>query len=320
MFQNLDIPPDPISDLYRQADFVELSCLLHPEKALERDEVASLYGANADTNDLNDFNMLDDNVSANSDLQLSRVNMYLEHIQYRSLAFSKVYPFSYSHSSGELCLRDNIDDYQKQYIYLLLASSLRNIDNQTRSSLTEDFEQLCAQALRLYLGGAPVVRRFGKGKNSDYSGGKYEKISQLAKDIFESAKVKIDDFYPGDTGDEGLDLVAWFPVHDDSPNRLLVFAQCACGVDWTIKQSSSGFDKWDGLISLTTRPVNTLFIPYCFRDASGAWYQPQKIHKTVMFDRLRLMRLLDSVSSPIRALSQETLDTIKAALDYRDDW
>ena len=319
MFHNLDAPPRPIDAVYLQADFVELSCLLQLEKSLERGEVANLYAADADTNELNDFDVLENDAAANSDFQLSRVNQYWEHIRYRSHTFADTYPFSCSRESGELRLRDDINDYQKLYIYLLLSSSLRNLKPQLCSRITDDFEKLCAQALRQYLGDASEVRRFGKGKSSDYTGSKYDKISNLAQDIFESVIVDTNSFYSRDTGDGGLDLVAWFPVPepDHSPNRLLVFAQCACGNRWMDKQHSSGYDKWSRLISLSTKPVNAMFIPYCFRGANGAWYQPYDIQMTVLIDRFRLMQFLRLESSPLQELSPETLDIIETAIKYR---
>lgn len=305
MLKQLGTPPSPRSSLYLQADFVELSCLANDDNYLSRTELLQWLNADADINDYNDFNELSDSYAENSDLQIQELNEYFAYIRYRSEAFATSYPFLIDDESTSLQLKEELNEHQMLYLFLLLASSLRNFDKRASYRISSDFEAICATALRRYIGNRSEVRIFGKGTHSDYTGKKFAKLSKLANDIGDALAVTEEDFGAKDSGDAGLDLVAWLPTYDQSKGRLLVFAQCACGKDWEDKQSSSGFDSWNPLIHLSTYPVNAMFIPYCFRDTGGNWYASHKIRMTVLIDRFRLMKLLEAVQHPLQELSTE---------------
>jgi hypothetical protein len=99
-------------------------------------------------------------------------------------------------------------------------------------------------------------------------------------------------FPPQNTGDGGLDLVAWVPPEDGLSSNLIVTGQCACTSEWVTKQHSSGANVWRDRIAFKATPTNVAFIPFLFRSTDGTWHNDDYIHDSVLIDRLRLMRLL----------------------------
>ena len=59
----------------------------------------------------------------------------------------------------------------------------------------------------------------------------------IAHDIRCAPNFEAKDFKPTDTGDGGIDLIAWHPMEDQREGIPLAFAQCGCSTtDWTFKQ------------------------------------------------------------------------------------
>ena len=294
---------------------MELSCLIQPEMTLDKYEVHSLYVADSDFDRDNEYIRLASDVPGNFDKQFLKIEEWYAHLHQRETAFCEAYPFTVDVDSNFIQATDNFNDRQKLYIFLLMASFLNCFDKSTVTHLTSGFEALCAEVLRQYIGGRAIVKIFGT-SGSDYSGNKYRKIFKLAEDLNEIPLINADSFSSYDSKDAGLDIVGWLPTDDESPGRLTVFGQCACGSDWETKQYSAGYDKWSRLITLTTRPVNTLFIPYCFRNTAGNWYAKEKIHLSLMFDRYRIMQLLSLIESPLKWLSNDARDRLGQFLTY----
>jgi hypothetical protein len=120
-----------------------------------------------------------------------------------------------------------LNDKQKIYIFLLLASNL-NLFQDFQTDLTTEFELLSQKALENYLPNYAEVKSFGK--NSVFTGLACDKVRQLAtymnittnEEYLKSVSSK-------GTQDLGLDIVAWLPLEDKIGNYISVFAQCACG-------------------------------------------------------------------------------------------
>ena len=225
-----------------------------------------------------------------------------------------MYPFLISDDSHLIELKQNLNDYHKLYVYLLIASLLPYVNPSVHYLFTSSFECVGAEALRQYIGNKAIVHIFGTSPGAHYTGSKYSKLLQLAKDIDESVLVREKDFKKGDSGDGGLDIVGWFPTQDECPGKLLVFGQCACGKDWEKKQHESDYKKWSQLITLKTEPVNTIFIPQCFRNANGDWFAKHKIHMSVMVDRLRIMKLYNGVPHPLDEVPSKAREIIENIL------
>ena len=318
VLKDIESPPDSKLLAYIQADYVELCCLTSHDRVVTESDIISRYVQDADLNELSDFDEDPGAESNISDEQIRVVHGFFEHLEYRARVVADSYPFALD-DSNVLSVKSELQESQRLYVYLLMASSLRHFEKSERTRISSSFEAIGAEALRQYMGGNATVHIFGTSSRDHYSGKKYCKITKLAEDICEKVLIPEDRFDQRDSGDAGLDIVGWLPTHDNNPGRLLIFGQCACGDRWDEKQCSSDYKKWNKLISLSIEPVNSIFIPYCFRDASGAWFHPDKIHMSLMIDRIRIMKLLDSVESPLGEMSPQVHELIDNVLSYRED-
>ena len=90
--------------------------------------------------------------------------------------------------------------------------------------------------------------KHGLNDSGPYSSGTlWKKLNRMALDIREKVVCKKNDFKPSNTGDAGLDLVAWLPLEFDSEMRrgfFVMFGQCACTRDWVKKQFETSYDTW----------------------------------------------------------------------------
>ena len=239
-----------------------------------------------------------------------RIDDLFAHLLYRQVVFGEFYPFELNTSGNNLIKKEEVTGEQKLYLFLLLASSFRYLEGSDRNTLATDFELLCREALKAYLPDKAEVHVFGtSAKNTTlprYTGTLWDKINRLAADLYEGVKVKETSVSPNNTGDEGLDLVAWIPIGDEREGMLIVFGQCACTDKWVSKQNSSGAVEWRQKMSFKVEPSNFVFIPFFFRRTDGSWHEAHKI-SSILIDRLRLIRLLKEKFSFLESLPTATI-------------
>jgi len=319
MLSNLNKPPVPLHLEYLQADYIELLCLVNVDRFISRTDVCNIFLQDGDLNDLNDFEEMHDSKAEKEDDNSQRIDDWFRHLNHRSHMFGNAYPFSLSQNGKSLERHNSLNDHQKLYIFLLLASQLRCLDKNIMSKFTNSFEVVSLQALKEYLPGNAQVHLFGTNplnKDGDFSQSlKYERIKKLSEALLAPLQIKQDDFPKGDMGDEGLDIVAWLSIGDEAPGFITIFGQCACGNKWVEKQSSSGFYAWRQIIDLKVETINMIFIPHCFRDLQGKWYQPRNIHNTIMIDRVRMIRLLQKCDLK-DIFTNDITDFLTKMIDY----
>jgi hypothetical protein len=318
--EKLSDRPKP-SDPHIQADYIELLCLTTLDKAISKADILGDYKTEVDL----DVNLTvegevseDDPIASIDDKNTQKVNEYFEHFAYRISAFGEHYPFEIAGSGSILKLKNTVNDVslkQKLYIFLLLASLLKYLHSSVRNNMTSAFESVSSKALEAYLPSHAKVQIFGKntlGEREAETHKLIEKIKLLAMDIRESVSIDLErEFRGNNTGDRGLDIVAWIPIDDNSPGLILAFGQCACSLEeWVSKQHSSSFDSWRRIINFTVPPHNMAFIPFCFRDAGGIWWKESDIHSSILFDRLRIIRLLKLQVGKLEHLPYEIIEEI----------
>jgi hypothetical protein len=232
------------------------------------------------------------------------------HLEYRAGAFAEFYPFRVIKGGTVLVLsgsKSTLSVKRKLYLFLLLASNLRYLSKADQISIASIFEVASFYALETYL--PPHSKLYMFGKHPLNSGGPYssgtlwDKLNRMAADIREGVVCEKTDFKPSDTGDAGLDLIAWLPLETGVEMRrgfFVMFGQCACTPKWVNKQFETHYDTWKNYMSFTVYPTRLTFIPYCFRKSTGAWYNYTKIKATVLVDRLRLINLLNGKHSTLR--------------------
>lgn len=239
------------------------------------------------------------------------------HLTFRSIAFGADYPFTLmSGKVSRLCRREAMTDRHRLYIFLLLSSLLRYIPRGRQHVLTESFERLVAEVLREWLPDDAEVHLFGTtaGPGSRYTGPMWQKINQLALDLGERVLVDESDFSPHDSGDLGLDVVAWLPLGDSRAGLPVWFAQATCQSKWKGKQHESGIN-WDHYLNQSAPRGNLLFVPQCFRDATGQWYDAKWSIAAVIIDRQRTLYLLRGMDQLPAVVPR---DFVNSALEVRE--
>ncbi len=222
---------------------------------------------------------------------------WFNHIEYRIGAFGNDYPFTLSEDRDVLSLKRRLNLQHRIYLFLLLASNLRCISNNPiKNKVTSIFEVASFHALKSTLPDGSKVHMFGKHQlnRGYYSGKLWLKLKKLASAIGEKVMCEEEEVDPRDSGDGGLDLVAWTPIGDNAGGYPMFFAQCGCSPDdWVRKQGETSPGIWSNYLSFTAYPSQMTFIPFCFRKANGEWHKKVDIQKTtIVIDRVRLMYLL----------------------------
>jgi hypothetical protein len=316
----------PTSDAHELADYIELLCLVRADGRLSKADVLAFVrqrvgdlneGKPADVEEIEDDSLLDDQGLEEEEVEPSAANDkwnqktadWFKHLEYRAGAFGEYYPYKILKRGTVLTLRrakSSLTLKHKLYLFCLLASSLRLFTKTDGTSISSIFELVSYYALESYLPTGTELYMFGKHalNTGHYSGSLWDKLNLLAEDISEVVVCAKSDFKPSNSGDAGLDLVGWTPLEDKAEMTrgfLLAFGQCACTRLWVKKQQETHYDQWGNYMSFTAYPFRLIFIPFCFRTAAGDWYEVTKIQKTVLIDRLRLLRLLTGKQNKLKA-------------------
>jgi hypothetical protein len=316
VINTLESPPRN-AEAHLFADYIELLCLVNSDHTISKADVIDRLRERRDLGDaLNDIEEQDDRPAQN-DLAAQKAEDWYRHLEYRSHQFGNFYPFELSSDSAGLTRLENLDLRQKIYVFLLLAANQRCLDKTVASEVTSTFEVASLLALRSYMPQGSRTYLFGKtlhnkGKGH-YSGKIWNKIDKLARDIRETNRCREEDFEPQNTGDGGLDVVAWAEIGDHAAGFLMAFGQCACSKEeWSAKQHSSRPEAWSNRLSFTVRPSNFAFIPFCFRRSTGDWYNRINIQESILVDRVRMIYLLRERYSALRKLIIDVVDEVLA--------
>src|SRR5579883_652211 len=216
----LDAPRD--TDIHTLADFTELLCLLTPDRICSR-------------------NYLLDFVKDNSDKKLDEDDLddCFAQFTWRVAAFGESYPFRLDAHGNVLSSSENLSDSQQLYAFLLLCANLPFVEHGDRQSLTDAFERAALCALRRLWPETAETVPFGKNQTA-YTGAKWERLFKLGTDIGGRPQVNDKTFRPNDSGDGGIDLVAWLDLDSHEKSNIpSALAQCACSrAEWPIKQTA----------------------------------------------------------------------------------
>ncbi len=290
--------PPKTNDVYMWADYIELLCLVNPDRVYSKADIIDRFSESLDLDE--ELVRIDKEgevtplrPTERNDKRANQAYDWYAHLLYREATFGDSYPFYLSSNGDTLHRYPELTAKHKVYIFFLLAANLRYL--QEHHPITSSFEIVSLEALKNYLPNQALVYPFGKGSSSGarYTGRLFDKIKRLAEDLGERLNCDESNFKPTNSGDGGLDIVAWLPFDGDpSTGFVIVFAQCACTADWDVKQLSSSRVRWSRYIVFSVPPTNICFIPICFRSSTGSWDNPTDILETILIDRVRLIRLL----------------------------
>jgi len=251
-----------------------------------------------------------------NDIWESRISEWFSLLANRANEFGDLYPFIINENTVKL--KEIIDSPQNAYIFLLLSSNRKYIKD--KNLLTTDFEIISHTVLKNYLPHFAQIFQFGKSNISHdrYTGHITNKIDMLADDLKCTTIYKPHFFSPTNTGDGGLDIVAWVPFESDinQCNIQVYLGQCATGKDWIDKQDDTHkfpnkYINFDGHINYI------MFIPYDGRDANRNFIEEAKMGDYLFFDRYRLLKILDDYSLVESLPSFD--EVVKKVIDFEED-
>ncbi len=295
-------PPQKRDATHLMADFVELLCLANPDGGIGLDEAVTAVYRSSEFETERDAETGEDPIAGEEldgrkDHHPARGADWFSQMAHRQISLQSFYPFCVIDGDYLTCKYD-LKKQHLLYIFFLLCANLRVISRRLRNSFAANFETIAGKAFESYLPGF-MVHQFGKARSEKghYSNKLADAIGQLADYLHERNICERDQFAAKNTGDGGLDLVAFkHPCeNEDLPGSLICFAQCACGPDnWERKQHESSHGNWKNRINFIHRPANFMFTPVCFRDSDGKWFQKDKIMDSILMDRPRLLQLIKS--------------------------
>lgn len=282
MLQSLEAPPSSADPLF-WTDFVELRALIHPDRCYSRGDLLGLLKRNRDTSPAR---------SAPGDE--ARWRDLINFAGARTQEFGLAYPFSVSDDCDTLAFSGAESVEQHAYLRLLMSSLMRHFPRTRTSEIGRFFEEVShAVFRRLMPEGTQVHPTWASGgEEARYKGPIFEKMTMIAKDIRCSANFQERDFKPNDTGDGGIDIIAWHPMADDREGIPLAFAQCGCSKDdWKFKQLEASPAKHYRQLPAMHAWATYYFLPLDLRHADGDWAYKSDIGQAIIVDRLRLLRL-----------------------------
>jgi hypothetical protein len=199
---------------------------------------------------------------------------------------------SYPFELGENALSLKTGWSESIYVFLMLLSHYGAKAGST-SKATKLFEQVAADALKIYLGsGSPLMNTVVFGFPRDYEEKDFASaLNGLCKDIGEGGGVSATYEVPAQK-DAKLDIVGWKEFEDRQLGKLIVFGQCATG-EWNEKlmelpEPFKWCSYWMQQVP-TVLPVRSFFVPH--RIAQKRWRYVCHFGG-ILFDRCRIAHLL----------------------------
>jgi hypothetical protein len=273
------------SKLYLYADYFELVSLFNKETCIS---VSEMLDRLKDEGIIKQAKIIE-NQAENNDKDEIFVREVFNLLEQRNTSFDADYPFVYS--DEKLTLKNSLNNKQKIYVFLLLASNL-NLFKDFQSDLTSEFELVSKIALKNYLPDFAIVKGFGK--ESEYNGLACDKIRQLAT----SMNVDVNEDYlstisANGNQDLGLDIVGWLPMKDNIGNYISILGQCACGKEWNKKLNETR--RYNKFLNIYLSEItHSLFIPYSLINYNNStFYEHHEFGESILlFERKRILSLI----------------------------
>ncbi len=290
MLLNLDVTPEEADDAFFWSDFAELRALAHPDKCFSRGDLAGISMRNRGRRSV--LNLEDEAVHSPEACWRSLIDF----CGIRKHEFGQLYPFTVSQDEDTLVLDSPQTPAQRLYLGLLIAASMRNLPNTRKGEIARAFEETCFSIFSSLMPSGSEVRATWAhgGVAAPYVGHLFEKMIQVAKDIRGNPDISPEDFKEHNTGDGGIDLIAWHPMGDERPGIPISFAQCGCSRnDWTFKQAEASPFAHRNHFRVMHEWATYYFMPLDLREFDGRWAYKSKIGSVIVVDRLRLLRLAE---------------------------
>ncbi|EKY2077281.1 hypothetical protein QNX21_000366 [Cronobacter sakazakii] len=242
----------------------------------------------------NDIAIADSEKNEKREIQLENVWCQLE---YRESTLREYYPFIVN--GDEISLKENLSAPQRVYILLLACSRLRSFMANTgiAQRWAKFFTLVCKEAMHALVPAHGKVRIFDA--NSDdrkkYYGTNLKKaLAILGRDlgVLGINQKEIDSC--STSGDAGFDLIATIEFPDGVTTNYGILGQCgAQEKGWPKKTLEAHALNLSAYFHMVFQHPSTMFTPVCYRQSNGDWVQNSATNAVVLFDRIRIMHLLE---------------------------
>ncbi len=240
----------------------------------------------------------DEPVDFSSDAEVMNVDQrHIEdcfsQFEYRQKAFQEFYPFTVNGQVLELQATQS--DFHRAYIFLLSCARMLSFEQGARVARASLFERVSQIAMRALAPANTPALIFGANSADRvaYFGTNYkDALRKLGSLLNEYCIDQVID-QQETSGDGGVDLVLVIAFGDGARGCIAFFGQCATSqLDWPKKVLESHPIRIGPMINFLHMPMNLVFIPVLYRQASGAWINEGKLGGSVLLDRLRICAML----------------------------
>ncbi|RMU60265.1 hypothetical protein ALP25_00294 [Pseudomonas syringae pv. syringae] len=311
IFKKLDKPPRETFN-FLWADYAELRCLTSVDGVYGEGHIADLYTEselNLDVDPGGDE--LDDDLDPDDEVDDEGQSVFLDNekvsqkwgdicsrLTMRQQTMAGFWPFFYKDG----ILYNKFEEGNPKhaiYIALLLCSSMRYLEDDRSGEVAASLEEIGYHIFRSIMPTGWEVRPFGAHQRiaDAYEGTLIQKFTALAKDI-SAAFVDVSGIDARDTGDGGLDVVAWHPVGKDQRGHIPIsYAQCGCSPrDWEHKQLEASPLNMELKVMPQHSSANYYIMPHDIKSLTGGWERAANLAKVIMIDRSRILELSEQYS------------------------
>lgn len=297
-------------ELYRWCDYIELRCLTHMDKRFSRDALVEALeegidaDADAPLDDLGD----EDAVSLSIDSAAGKDNheqhsaFCFKHLRWRASVFSDSWPFILDEHATEIKLKTTLSETHRFYLSLLLSASLGYTPKKRWRILTGLFEQASVEIMKRLMPQGSEVHAFGAAETTRYTGHLFDRLCKLTLDIRGTLDLKKEHFSTHDSGDGGLDIVAWNGLGDSRKGIPIAFAQCGCTASgWPNKMLEASPARLGGHLLTLHEWATYYFMPLDLSteiDSAMDWQSYSDFGSAIVIDRLRFIRLTNNYAIP----------------------
>lgn len=220
-----------------------------------------------------------------------------------------LYPFSVTNGAVQLRYGQTVDNGMP-YIFLLACSLHHEIDS--GQGLDRQFERVCKEGMRTLFNESADVFLFSQFSQDRAELGRSarEAIPRLAEKL--NATVKNEADIPDQPNEFGIDLIAIDRLGDSVGYPFFALAQCTIGQDWPHKKGEAKlFNALAAYVDLPVQHSNLIFIPHFLRKDADKWdARPHDTIGCIIFDRLRICRMLERLKAFNDSVPLETLNSV----------
>jgi hypothetical protein len=292
-----------VEDRERVADWIELLCLVDPQREVSTTDVADYFH---DSLLLQPEDFGDDECLTQQDIARQWTYEVFETIRQRIKNLGDGYPFTIE--NGVLTAVKPWED-AICFTTLLLADVGRfytsvKVQFTPGSKFPRLFEKIVEACLAVVLQGKSI--RFGWPRDKGWPKPVAHRIAHAARELGLTADRPVKKVFSADR-DLGLDIITRWRLGDEGSGGGIFLTQCATGDNWAAKRGEPNLTEWVRLIDWRCHLIRAVAFPWRKDRGDREFARVAMRLEAVLFDRLRLL----SRGNPDALLHPETSKELK---------